>query len=350
MSLFEHSEFDNHEQVSFFHDQDSGLKSIIAVHNTHLGPALGGCRMWPYQSSAEALNDVLRLSKGMTYKAAMANLKQGGGKAVIIGDPRKDKSESLMKAMGRFVDSFGGRYFTAEDSGIAVQDLEIMSTQSDFIAGTKANFMYDGSPSDGNPSPATAYGVYVGIKAAVKYKLKTDLKGVKVAIQGLGHVGFRLAQLLHNDGAELIVADIFPDNLTKAETMFGALVVSPEQIATVNADVFAPCAMGAVMHETMLTDFKCPIVAGGANNQLLTESVGEMLRQNDILYAPDYVINAGGIIDIYHQQIESTPEKLTNHLNGIGQTLETIFARADEQALPTNLVANAMAEEKFNKA
>lgn len=348
MSLFEHPEFDNHEKVSFIHDANSGLKAIIAVHNTNLGPALGGCRMWPYVSSEEALNDVLRLSKGMTYKAALANLQQGGGKAVIIGDPRKDKNNALMKKMGGFVNSFEGSYYTAEDSGISVQDLELMATQSNFIAGTKANFLYDGSPSDGNPSPATAYGVYVGIKSAVKHKLNCDLKGITVAIQGLGHVGYRLAELLFNDGAQLIVADIFPDNLDKAKNLLGAKVVSPDEITGVKADVFAPCAMGAVINENMLNEFHCGIIAGGANNQLLTEAVGEVVREKHILYAPDYVINAGGIIDIYHQGIDSTPEALKTHIEGIGITLEQIFVRAEREGLSTNLVANMMAEEKFD--
>jgi leucine dehydrogenase len=347
MSLFEHPEFDQHEKVSFFHDKASGLKAIIAVHNTNLGPSLGGCRMWPYTSSDEALTDVLRLSKGMTYKAALANLKQGGGKAVIIGDPRKDKSPALMEAMGKFVNSFGGDYVTAEDSGIAVQDLECMAKQSSHIAGTQANFGYDGLPSDGNPSPATAYGVYVGIKASVEHVFKSDLSGIKVAVQGLGHVGYRLAEHLHKAGAELYVADIYPDNLSRAQSELNAHVISPDKIDQQNIDVFAPCALGAGVNEDMLKNFNGKIIAGGANNQLREESVGQMLVERGILYAPDYVINAGGIIDIYHQHANSSVEALRLHLEGIGDTLKTIFTRADESSRATNLVANEMAEEKF---
>ncbi|MCC2616670.1 amino acid dehydrogenase [Aestuariibacter halophilus] len=347
MSVFEHPEFEGHEHVAFHQDEATGLKAIIAVHNTNLGPALGGCRMWTYQDSAEALNDVLRLSRGMTYKSAMADLKLGGGKSVIIGDPRKHKTPEMMQAMGRFVDSLGGRYITAEDSGIAVADIKEMSKHTAYVGGVEAKYRYDGGEADGNPAPSTAYGVFVGLKAAVQHKLGSDLKGVKVAIQGLGHVGYRLAEHLHREGAILYVTDIFPDNLARAKEELGAIVVEPADIFGLDVDVFAPCALGAAINESSLVQLKARVIAGAANNQLANESIGKAVREKGLLYAPDYVINAGGVIDIYHQRMLSTPTALRAHIEKIGETLSEIFVRADEEGRPTNVVANLMAEERF---
>lgn len=347
MSVFDHSEFDKHEQVSFWQDEQTGLQAIIAVHSTKLGPALGGCRMWPYANSAEALTDVLRLSKGMTYKAAMAELKLGGGKSVIIGDPRNQKTPAMMASMGRFVDSFGGRYFTAEDSGISVQDLHSMATESDYIAGINAKYQYTGEPSDGNPAPSTAYGTFVGLRAAVKHRFNADFNGMTVAIQGLGHVGYRLAFHLHHAGAKLIVADIFPENTQRAAQEFGAQVVGADDIMQVQADVLAPCAMGASINENSIDSIKAKVIAGAANNQLSTESMGEVLKHREILYAPDYVINAGGVIDIYHQRFDSTADAMKAHIERIADNLEAIFARSDAEGSATNHVANAMAEERI---
>lgn len=349
MSVFDHKEFDGHEQVSFFHDEVTGLTAIIAVHNTNLGPSLGGCRMWPYADSEEALNDVLRLSKGMTYKAAMAELKLGGGKSVIIGDPRKDKSPELMEAMGRFVEQMGGRYITAEDSGIAVSDLKQVAKFTEFVGGVDAKYRYDGGEADGNPAPSTAYGVFVGVKASVKHAFGTDLNGKKVAIQGLGHVGYRLAEHLHKEGAELFVTDIFPESLEKARAHFGATVVEPDAIFGLDVDVFAPCAMGAAVNQQSIPQLKAKVIAGAANNQLAEESLGEVLRDKGILYAPDYVINAGGVIDIYHQRMLSTAQAMRSHIERIGDNLEQIFVRSDAEGVATNIVANHMAEERFRK-
>lgn len=350
MSVFDHPEFDNHEQVSFCFDKASGLSAIIAVHNTHLGPALGGCRMWHYADSHEALTDVLRLSKGMTYKAAMANLKLGGGKSVIIGDPRKQKNEAMMRAMGKFVDSLGGRYYTAEDSGIAVSDLKLMAEHSQYIAGVHAKYHFDGQQPDGNPAPSTAYGVFVGLREAVRHKLRTDLKGVRVAIQGIGHVGYRLAEHLHAAGAELVVSDIYPDGVNRAVELLGAKAVAADDIYDQDVEVFAPCALGATVNEYSLARLKARVIAGAANNQLASENVGEWVREAGMLYAPDYVINAGGIIDIYHQRMDfSSHEALRNHIEMIGDTLSAIFERADAEQLPTNRVANTMAEERFTQ-
>lgn len=349
MSVFDHAEFDNHEHVAFYHDEESGLSAIIAVHNTNLGPALGGCRMWPYINSTEALTDVLRLSKGMTYKAAMANIALGGGKSVIIGDPRKQKTPAMMESMGKFVDSLGGKYFTAEDSGIAVSDLECMAKHSDYIAGVNAKYHYAGEVPDGNPAPSTAYGVFVGLKASVEYKLNRSLEGVSVAIQGMGHVGYRLAKHLHEAGATLYVADIFPEGVDKAVAELGATAVAPEDILGLDVDVLAPCALGSAINDQTLPTIKAKVIAGAANNQLAREEIGDLLVSRDILYAPDYVLNAGGIIDIFHQRMESSSnEALREHIEGIGATLNEIYQRADAENQATSRVANRIAEERFS--
>lgn len=349
MSVFQHIEFDNHEHVAFCHDQETGLKAIIAIHNTQLGASLGGCRMWPYSSDDEALNDVLRLSKGMTYKAAMAGLNQGGGKAVIIGDPRKVKTVGLLRAMGRFVESLGGQYISAEDSGMSVADLKIMAEHSNHIAGIEAKYHVSGEQADGNPAPSTSYGVFVGLKTTVEFALKRDLRGVKVSIQGLGHVGLRLAEHLYKAGAELYVTDIYPESIEKAVSLYGAKAVSLEAIYDLDVDVFAPCAMGAILSPETIQRLKVKVVAGAANNQLAKESCGQLLKDKGILYAPDYVINAGGIIDIYHQKIPSSHEAMRAHLERIGATLVEIYQRANELDQATNIVANQIAEERFTK-
>lgn len=349
MSVFDHKEFNNHEHVAFFNDQESGLKAIIAVHNTNLGPSLGGCRMWPYANSAEALNDVLRLSKGMSYKAAMANLKLGGGKSVIIGDPRKLKTPELMYAMGRFIEGLGGKYITAEDSGIAVDDIKLMAKNTSYVSGIDAKYHYNNGQADGNPAPSTAFGVFTGLKTSVRHALGSDLQGVKVAIQGLGHVGYRLAEHLHREGAELYVTDIYPESLEKAREAFNATVVSPEEIFALDVDVFAPCAMGAAINQHTIGQLKAKVIAGAANNQLAEEQLGQVLLDKGILYAPDYVINAGGVIDIYHQRMLSSAEAMRSHIEQIGETLEEIFRRSEELNQPTNVVSNLMAEERFLK-
>lgn len=347
MSVFDHKEFDNHEQVAFFNDEATGLQAIIAVHNTNLGPSLGGCRMWPYKNSEEALNDVLRLSKGMTYKAAMANLKLGGGKSVILGDPRTQKNADMMRAMGRCVDQMAGKYITAEDSGIAVSDIALMAENTEYVGGVNAQYRYDGSPSDGNPAPSTAYGVFVGLQATVKHHLNTDLNGVRVAVQGLGHVGYRLAEHLHQQGAELFVTDIFPESLDKAATLLNATVVAPDEIFGLDVDVFAPCAMGAAINEQSMQQLNAKVIAGAANNQLAEEGFGDLLVEKGILYAPDYVINAGGVIDIYHQRIDSNANAMRAHIEQIGETLEEIYVRAEQEQKATNHIANQIAEERF---
>lgn len=345
MSIFTHIEFDQHEQVVFCHDAKSGLRAIIAVHNTSRGPALGGCRMWPYASDQEALNDVLRLSRGMTYKSALANLPLGGGKAVIIGDPRKDKSPELLRALGTFIERLDGRYITAEDSGTSVADMAIIGEATQYVSG-----VVHGSAHGGDPSPSTAYGTYVGLKQAVKHRLGTDsVSGLKIAIQGVGNVGHHLANYLKRDGAELIITDIFRDNIDRTVATTSARVVEPDQIFDVDADVFAPCAMGGILNDLTIPRLKAQVIAGAANNQLGKAAHGAQLAAADVLYAPDYVLNAGGIIDIAYQRSGEGEAALKAHIEGIGDTLAEIFYRASEMKKPTDLVANQLAEERFQR-
>ena len=347
MPVLTHPEFDNHELVAYHHDPKTGLRAIIAVHSTVLGKGLGGCRMWPYASEDEALTDVLRLSRGMTYKAALAGLPQGGGKSVILGDPRRDKTPEMMRAMGRFVDTLGGRYVVAEDSGTSVPDIKLMAEHTRHVGGlTDASAQAAGRT--GDPSPATASGVFVGIKAAVRWRLRhEDLRGLRVTIQGLGNVGSRLARHLHEAGAKLWVTDIHAPAVERCVKEFGATAVAMDEIFAVPADVFVPCALGAIINDRTLPQLKAPIIAGAANNQLAESRHGRALMERGILYAPDYVINAGGIIDIYYEGPGYREDTVRGHLEKIGGTLTTVFRRAQEEKRPTGEVADRMAEEKF---
>ena len=343
MSVFSSSDFDNHEQVVFCHDAASGLKAIIAIHNTNRGPALGGCRMWSYASEAEAVTDVLRLSRGMTYKSALAKLPYGGGKSVIIGDPRLDKSPALFRAMGRAVQRLAGRYIVAEDVGISVPDVEIMQQETRHVAGTTAG-------GAGDPSPATAYGVYMGLRAAVKHKLGRDeLDGLTVAVQGLGHVGYYLCKHLAEAGARLVVTDINETAIQTAVAEFDAERVAPDEIYAVDCDVFAPCALGAVINDDTLEFLKAKVIAGSANNQLHEPRHGEILKQRGVLYAPDYVINAGGVIDISHEGRDYDKGKAFAHVAEIHDTLLEIFRRAESEGVPTGEAADRIAEERFSQ-
>ncbi|MCF8150050.1 MAG: amino acid dehydrogenase [Burkholderiaceae bacterium] len=347
MAVFSMPDFADHEQVVFCSDDASGLKAIIAVHNSNLGPALGGCRMWPYASEDEALRDVLRLSRGMSYKSAMANLKLGGGKTVVIGNPRTDKTPALLEALARAIENLKGRYIAAEDSGTSVDDIKFMSRFTRHVAGITDKPTDIGTRS-GDPSPATAYGTFVGIKAAIKDRLGRDqVDGLKVAIQGIGHVGYDLARQLHEAGAELWIADIHPEQLTRAADEFGATVVAADRIFGLDVDVFAPCAMGAILNDESIPQLKATVVAGAANNQLAETRHGAELARRGILYAPDYVINAGGIIDIYHERIGFERDALIRHIDGIQDNLMEIFSRAREEQRPTGEVADAIAEERF---
>jgi leucine dehydrogenase len=346
MSIFNALEFDDHEQVAFCRDASAGLTAIIAIHNTRLGPAVGGCRMWPYGSEEEALTDVLRLSRGMSYKSALANLNFGGGKSVIIGDPRRDKGRALLRAFGHFVDGLCGRYIVAEDVGTTLEDMQLIRGTTRHVAGIAPIGTWL-SP-DGDPSPGTAFGVYVGIERAVRWRLRREnLNGVRVAIQGVGNVGWKLAKRLHEAGAKLTLADVDAGRLIRACDRFGAEPVECSAILDCDVDVFAPCALGAVIDDDALTRLRAPIVAGSANNQLAHPRHGEELCGRGILYAPDYVINAGGIIEVWYERTGDPGEALMGHLLSIGDTLETIFDRAEREGRSTAQVADRMAEERL---
>ncbi|WNC70281.1 Glu/Leu/Phe/Val dehydrogenase [Thalassotalea nanhaiensis] len=340
MSYFDLVDFDHHEQVVYCSDEQSGLKAIIAVHNTNLGPAAGGCRFWDYSNDADALKDVLRLSKGMTYKNAMAGLKLGGGKAVIIGNPKQLKSEELLKAFGRAVNNLNGRYYTAEDVNITTADMAIANQETDFVSGLEGK--------SGNPGPFTAYGTLLGIKAAVKFKLGKDtLSGVKVAVQGLGSVGYSLCEQLKAEGAELVVTDINQQTLEKAAKELDATVVALDDIYSQDVDVYSPCALGASINDESIKQLKAKIIAGCANNQLAEARHDQVLKDLGILYTPDYVINAGGIINVALEiyEDEYCAKTATSLVENIYNTLMQVFEKAAQEDLPTGIVADQMARE-----
>ena len=334
-----------YEKVVKCEDPASGLRAMIAVHNTSLGPALGGLRMWPYRSWDEASFDVLRLAKGMTYKSAVADTGLGGGKSVILGNPKTEKSETLFRAMGRFIDTLGGKYITAEDVGTAVEDMVAVKKETRWVTGLPLEL-----GSSGDPSPWTALGVFRGQKACLEEAFGSgDFRGRTVAIQGMGHVGVFLAEHLKAAGARLIVTDIAPERLKDAQTRFGATVVDPGSIYDVPCDIFAPCALGAVINDETLRHLKAKIIAGAANNVLLREDHGDRLREMGVLYAPDYVINAGGIINV---SIEVEPggyreERSRTKVENIYDALKTVFRISREKGVSTNRASNLLAEERL---
>lgn len=341
-ATFDHPEFHNHEQVLFCSDKASGLKAIIAVHNTKLGPAIGGCRMWPYDNADEALTDALRLSKGMTYKNALTGLPNGGGKSVIIADSHTQKTPALLSAFANHVKCLADRYITAEDVGITSADADLMASIAPNVGGTSNTGL-------GDPSPYTALGVYHGIKAAAKRTYgSADLKGLHISVQGLGNVGFRLSQHLHSEGAILTVSDVYEPNLKRAVEAFDAKTVSPYVAHSVECDIFAPCALGAGLNADTIPEIKAAIVAGAANNQLATAQDGERLNAANILYAPDYVINAGGVIAVAEPDSDQAEANATKRTIAIGDTLTRIFERAAKEERPTGTIADEMAEEIFS--
>jgi leucine dehydrogenase len=331
-----------HEQVSFFQDKDSGLKAIIGIHSTILGPALGGCRMWNYADEAAALRDVLRLSRGMTYKAAVANLRLGGGKAVIIGDSRTQKTPELMKAFGRAVEYLGGRYITAEDVGIKVQDVDTMRTQTKYAVGGS------NEGGSGDPSIMTAFGVFQGMKAAIKAAgLGDSFEGIRVAVQGVGNVGYHLCSYLSNAGAKLTVTDIYPNQIERVVQEFGAQPVAPESIYSVDCDVFAPCALGAILNPKTIPVLKCKVIAGAANNQLETEANGFELFKLGKVYAPDYAINAGGLINVAAELDGYNKELVLGKVSQIYNTISDILARSNAESIPPHVAADRIAEQRL---
>ncbi len=346
MPVFTHPEFDHHQQIVHGCDAASGLRAIIAIHDTTRGPALGGLRIYPYASEADALTDVLRLSRGMSYKSAMADLPLGGGKAVIIADPRTDKTPELLRAMGRLVDSLGGRYVTAEDSGSSEADMQVIAEETVHVGGLRR-----AGGESGDPSPFTAWGVFCALRSAVRHGLgRHDLEGLKVAIQGVGHVGEHLARHLHAAGARLVLTDVDREALAHLAEELGAETVAPEAIFDAEADVFAPCALGAVLDAEVVDRLRARVVCGAANNQLATPRMAERLIARGILYTPDYVANAGGVIEIaWQRRADYDRRAVMAHIEGIGATLDELFARAGREGRSPAHIADAMARERFGR-
>lgn len=341
MAVFDHPAFDGHQAVHHFSDRATGLRAIIAIHDTRLGPALGGCRIWPYGSADAAVADVLRLSRAMTYKSALAKLDLGGGKAVVIGDPATVKTQDALMALGRAVDSLGGRYILAEDVGTAVEDMDVVATVTPHVAGLRQR--------SGDPSPATAHGVFRAIETALTLRAgASGLDGVTVAIQGLGNVGLNLGQRLAAAGARLIIADIAEGRVAAALDRFDAEARPAATIHAAEADVFAPCALGGVLNERTIPEITAPVVAGAANNQLAAPPHARLLRDRGILYAPDYAINAGGIINIAHELLGYDRRRAYAQIDSIAETLRAIIERADAEGMSTAEAADRMAEDRLN--
>lgn len=333
----------DYEQLVFCQDKNSGLKAIIAIHDTTLGPALGGTRMWTYETEEEAIEDALRLAKGMTYKNAAAGLNLGGGKTVIIGDPNKDKNPEMFRAFGRYIQSLNGRYITAEDVGTTEKEMDLIHMETDFVTGISPEF-----GSSGDPSPVTAFGIYKGMKAAAKEAFGTDvLEGKTVAVQGVGHVAYTLCDYLHKEGAHLIVTDINQEAVQRAVDNFGAKAVNPDEIYSVDCDIYSPCALGGVLNDETLPVIKAKVIAGSANNQLKTEKHGEIIHEKGIVYAPDYVINSGGVINVADELNGYNQERAFKKVEGIYDTLLHVFDISRQQNIPTSVAADRMAEERI---
>lgn len=341
--LFEHLDTYGHEQVVFCHNKDAGLKAIIAIHNTTLGPALGGTRMWPYNNEQEALKDVLRLSRGMTYKNAVAGLNIGGGKAVIIGDPARDKSEALFRAFGKFVESLGGRYITAEDVGITVDDIEFVRRETAYVTGVHE--VHGGS---GNPSPFTAAGTLQGLLASLNWKYgNEDVGNYSYAVQGLGSVGMDYVRLLNEYGAKVFVTDINQEHVDFAVSEYGAEAVGLDEIYDVDADVYSPCALGGTVDENTLPRLKAKIICGAANNQLANNAIGDELEGRDILYAPDYAVNAGGVMNVSLEIEGYNRDRAMLMIRKIYNNVTQIFQIAQRDRIPTYKAADRLAEERI---
>ncbi|QHJ71439.1 Leu/Phe/Val dehydrogenase [Planococcus halotolerans] len=345
MEIFKKMEEHDYEQLVFCQDKNSGLKAIICIHDTTLGPALGGTRMWNYETEEEAIEDAIRLGRGMTYKNAAAGLNLGGGKTVIIGDPLKDKNEEMFRAFGRFIQGLNGRYITAEDVGTTVADMDLIHEETDFVTGISPAF-----GSSGNPSPVTAYGCYIGMKAAALEAFGDDsLEGKTVTVQGVGNVAYTLCEYLHKEGANLIVTDINKDAVQRAVDNFGATAVEPNDIYSQEADIFAPCAMGAIINDDTIPQLKVKVVAGSANNQLKEERHGDELEARGIVYAPDFVINSGGVINVADELYGYNNERAMKRVETIYDSISRIFAISKRDGIPSYQAADRMAEERIER-
>ncbi len=345
MDLFNFADDLRYGEVHLKTDQEVGLRAIVAVHNLKFGPAIGGCRFIEYESTNAALFDAMRLARGMTYKAAISGLPHGGGKAVIVRPPgmTEEQRTKIFERYGAFVDSLGGRYITCEDSGTKVSDMNTVKSQTDHVLGYDPN-----SGSSGDPSPLTAFGVRRGLQAAVKHKYgRDDVEGLKVSVQGVGSVGYYLAKELHELGAELIVTDINQASIDRCVSEFGATAVAPDDIYGVECDIFAPCALGAILNDDTIPQLKCDIIAGASNNQLLEDRHGVMLLERDILYSPDYAINAGGLINVAVEFEGYDSDKVRTKCSAIYDTMMEIFERATSEKLPPGVVADRIVEERI---
>ncbi|MDN4525254.1 branched-chain amino acid dehydrogenase [Fictibacillus fluitans] len=345
MEIFKYMETYDYEQMVICQDKQSGLKAIIVIHDTTLGPALGGTRMWTYNSEEDALEDALRLARGMTYKNAAAGLNLGGGKTVIIGDPKKDKNEEMFRAFGRYIQGLNGRYITAEDVGTTVEDMDVIYQETPFVTGVSPAF-----GSSGNPSPVTAYGVYRGMKAAAKEAFGTDsLEGKVIAVQGVGHVAYNLCRHLHEEGAQLVVTDINKEAVDRVVGEFGATAVDPDEIYGVECDIFAPCALGAIINDQTIGQIKAKVIAGAANNQLRETRHGDAIHEMGIVYAPDYVINAGGVINVADELNGYNPDRAMKKVETIYDNIAKVIEISKRDNIPTYLAADRLAEERIER-
>lgn len=344
--VFGQASFDNHEQIVFCNDKDTGLKAIIGIHNTVLGPALGGTRMWKYSNEWEALNDVLRLSRGMTYKSAISGLNLGGGKAVIIGDAKVDKTPEMMIKFGEYINSLSGKYITAEDVGTTTPDMDLIRDVTPYVTGIS-----ESRGGSGNPSPVTAFGVYMGMKAAAKYKFGSEsLGGKRVLVQGIGHVGETLVDYLTKEGALVQITDINEARVQEVAAKYGASIFTGADLYSADVDIYAPCALGATVNDDTIGRLKASIIAGAANNQLANEVIhGQILKDKGILYAPDFLINAGGIINVYAEIVGYDKAEAMRRTENIYNTALEIFNFADTNGLTTYQAALSMAQNRIDQ-
>lgn len=343
--VFGQMSFDNHEQIVFCNDKDTGLKAIIGIHNTVLGPSLGGTRMWKYNSEWEALNDVLRLSRGMTFKSAVAGLDLGGGKAVIIGDAKTDKTPELMKKFGEFVDSLSGRYITAEDVGMETEDMDLVRTVTPHVVGISEE-----KGGKGNPSPITAYGVYMGLKAATKYAYGNDsLEGKRVYVQGVGHVGEGVVEHMSKEGADIYISDINQERMEAVRDKYGAKIYEGDNLYAEKMDVYSPCALGGTLNDETIAALQAKVIAGAANNQLVNEiKHGQMLREKGIVYAPDFLINAGGVINVYGEIKNYDRAAIMSKTESIYNTTLDILTNAEKNDITTYQAAFNIAQARID--
>ncbi len=342
--VFGQLSFDNHEQIVFCNDKDTGLKAIIGIHNTILGPALGGTRMWKYANEWEALNDVLRLSRGMTYKSAISGLNLGGGKAVIIGDAKTEKTPEMITKFAQYINSLSGKYITAEDVGTTTGDMDLIRDVTPFVTGIS-----ESRGGSGNPSPVTAYGVYMGMKAAAKFKFGSDkLQGKRIMVQGIGHVGETLVDLITKEGALVQITDINEARLQEIAAKYGAKIYNGADLYSADVDIYAPCALGATINDATIHKIKAQVIAGAANNQLANEKIhGQILKEKGIAYAPDFLINAGGIINVYGEIVGYGKEEAMKRTENIYNTTLEIFSFAEAQEVTTHQAALSIAENRI---